>query len=190
MNNPAEKERGTCEWRGEGFMNGRSIWHEGAPCHFSLQISFSQPPSQCLAKNSSLDLSHSRGCFFMKKGVMDAKCLGGNPAQGLVGKLLLWRVYCPRGTNPRGLQCQKSCCHWKACTPPCWLSFVVLHRITELWYGHQSAPSTAQQHKAEHFHSTKASLTPHRWTSWVQLAKCPSCICTDAHSGFQQASYA
>lgn len=86
---------------------------------------------------------------------------------------------------------------WTGCTPPCWLPSVVLCTSTELGpigapklcsrgassplKVHQSLSSAAQQRKAEHFHPTKASLTPHRWTSWDLLPKRPSYICTEAH---------
>lgn len=43
----------------------------------------------------------------------------------------VWSQRC-LGAQLRSLQCQKSFCHRTACTPPCWLSSVVLCRSTEL----------------------------------------------------------
>lgn len=61
MNNTAEAERDHCEGWGQRHMDEGNIWQEGAPWHSSLQLSCSQPPSQCLAKNSCLGLSPASG---------------------------------------------------------------------------------------------------------------------------------
>lgn len=108
MNNSAEAERDHCEGWGQRHMEEGNIWQEGAPWHSSLQFSCSQPPSQCLAKNS---------------------CLGLSPASGVVSSRRWGHGHHVSGG---GSLSQKSCCHGTAYTPPCWVSSIVLCCSTEL----------------------------------------------------------